>query len=241
MKPRSLDEHFALSHIKAPDGCWEWIGTISPKGYGVIGHRLNGKSAKLQALKFSYQRFIGEIPDGLIIEHLCQKRDCVNPDHLKATTKKVMAVKTRYLGGSISGRAMRAHVAIAEKALGKRLPKGAEVHHVNRIPHDNRNENLVICEDHKYHGLLHRRQRVVDAGGNPDLHWICRNCGLLPLDQFTRHWEKDEKLTTSCHDCRRKSAKVYRAKKGIVPRPHLKIKRRRYLLQLGASRLDKPL
>lgn len=41
------------------------------------------------------------------------------------------------------------HILIAEKALGKHLPDKAEVHHVNEIKTDNRNENLVICQDRK--------------------------------------------------------------------------------------------
>jgi hypothetical protein len=32
--------------------------------------------------------FMGEIPDGLVIDHLCRNRKCVNPFHLEAVTLK---------------------------------------------------------------------------------------------------------------------------------------------------------
>lgn len=52
------------------------------------------------------------------------------------------------------------HVLMAEKALGKPLPPGAEVHHVDRDKSNNNTKtkwNLVVCPDHSYHALLHRR------------------------------------------------------------------------------------
>lgn len=58
------------------------------------------------------------------------------------------------------------HIFIAEAAIGKHLPDGAEVHHVNELRYDNRNTNLVICQDIGYHKLLHRRTAALDACGN---------------------------------------------------------------------------
>lgn len=70
-------------------------------------------------------------------------------------------------GGYIAQRANRTyrmeHVLIAEKALGRPLPPGAEVHHFNGNKTDNRAQNLVICESRAYHFLLHRLQRLAGA------------------------------------------------------------------------------
>lgn len=78
-------------------------------------------------------------------------------------------------GRMVAGRRTYEHILVAEKALGKRLPKGAEVHHVNEIRTDNRPENLVICPGAGYHRLLHRRMEARDACGNPN--WVkCSVC-----------------------------------------------------------------
>lgn len=68
-----------------------------------------------------------------------------------------------------------AHILVAEKALGKRLPKGVEVHHVNEDKDDNRPDNLVICPSQKYHALLHMRMRAV-ASGFPAHYRSCSIC-----------------------------------------------------------------
>ena len=59
------------------------------------------------------------------------------------------------------------HILIVERALGKVLRRDAEVHHVDRDRRNNAHGNLVACHDHAYHMLLHRRQRALDACGDP--------------------------------------------------------------------------
>lgn len=73
------------------------------------------------------------------------------------------------------------HILVCEKALGHYLPDGAHVHHVDGNPRNNANTNLVICEDATYHKLLHWRESIVKAGGDPNTQKRCSFCGELKL------------------------------------------------------------
>lgn len=82
---------------------------------------------------------------------------------------------------------------IVEKAIGRRLPNGAEVHHVDGNPFNNEPSNLVVCPDAAYHKLLHQRQRAFDACG----HYDWRKC------QFCKQYDDPANLWVSrkkaCH------------------------------------------
>ena len=74
------------------------------------------------------------------------------------------------------------HIIIAESVLGRHLPKGVEVHHVDENKSRNVNSNLVICENHAYHLLLHQRMRAYRATGNPNAR-KCRYCKQYDLPE----------------------------------------------------------
>ena len=40
------------------------------------------------AHRWSYQHHIGPVPEGLVLDHLCRVRHCVNPDHLEPVTSR---------------------------------------------------------------------------------------------------------------------------------------------------------
>lgn len=64
------------------------------------------------------------------------------------------------------------HTLKAEKALGKKLPLGSEVHHANGTRNSG---TLIICQDRAYHKLLHRRMGAYKACGHAN--WRkCRFC-----------------------------------------------------------------
>lgn len=66
------------------------------------------------------------------------------------------------------------HILVAERAIGRFLNDNERVHHVNENRQDNRNENLIVC-DQAFHMTLHRRMGAVKACGSPD--WLkCPFC-----------------------------------------------------------------
>lgn len=67
------------------------------------------------------------------------------------------------------------HILIFEKVLGKPLPIAIVSHHVNEIKSDNRNNNLVICQDQTYHFLLHKRTKALKVCGDANADY-CRFC-----------------------------------------------------------------
>lgn len=69
-------------------GCWVWTGGRS-KGYGAF-HPKSGTSVR--AHRFAYEQVVGEIPEGLHLDHLCRNPPCVNPFHLDPVPS---AVNTR--------------------------------------------------------------------------------------------------------------------------------------------------
>lgn len=86
-----------------------------------------------------------------------------------------MAKRKRYLQVQMNGKNVEAQRAVATRVLGKPLPKGAEVHHVDGNTENNTPSNLVICPSRSYHRLLHVRQRALDSGA-PAHYRVCKYC-----------------------------------------------------------------
>lgn len=99
--------------------------------------------------------------------------------HGRGVPRRRKEIVQTYRTTALYGNRKRLHVAIAETALGHALPADAEVHHVDGVKWNNAHTNLVICQDHAYHMLLHARARVQKAGGDPNTQRICCHCKQL--------------------------------------------------------------
>lgn len=64
------------------NGCWVWTGPLSAGGYAIWHRRGRWASAH----RAFYEIYVSSIPEGLVIDHLCRNRACVNPDHLEPVT-----------------------------------------------------------------------------------------------------------------------------------------------------------
>ena len=67
--------------IEKSGACWVWKGHLC-RGYGQFC--LHGK--RQPAHRAVYEALVGPVPDGLVIDHLCRNRACVNPSHLEAVS-----------------------------------------------------------------------------------------------------------------------------------------------------------
>jgi hypothetical protein len=77
-----LDERVARrfwARVKIIEGdCWEWLGSISPKGRAEFSIRTKHVDGHVVA----YLLLVGEIPEGFDVHHACDNKPCTNPEHL---------------------------------------------------------------------------------------------------------------------------------------------------------------
>lgn len=82
----SITERFMRYVAVSDDGCWLWSGQLTNGARGGYG-RFVFKHRRTVAHRVSYELFVGAVPEGLELDHLCRVRRCVNPAHLEPVTR----------------------------------------------------------------------------------------------------------------------------------------------------------
>lgn len=76
-----------MRYVKLPQdyrkSCWAWQGPTQQNQATLFERTAGGGRKKIYAIRRSYQLFIGDIPPGYIVTHICKNVLCVNPYHLK--------------------------------------------------------------------------------------------------------------------------------------------------------------
>jgi len=72
-----------VEKVRKTNTCWWWTAS-RVNGYGQF--RLGG--TMMGAHRFAYELWVGPIPEGMTLDHLCRNRGCVNPAHLDPCTQR---------------------------------------------------------------------------------------------------------------------------------------------------------
>jgi hypothetical protein len=145
--PSELQAHVEARIERDPNsGCWLWTAALSAAGYGVMCMGGRWPQRSVRAHRIAYIAWAGEIPDGLVIDHKCRTRCCVNPAHLRAVTPAANVLEN-------SASLTAANAAKTHCVRGHELPRRT-----------GKGRNCPVCA--KLHQERHsaiRRQRTAEA------------------------------------------------------------------------------
>lgn len=127
---------YIYDHVTVTEsGCWEWAGSLR-RGYPTVG--IKGQSFRLN--RYSYELFIGPIPDGVSVLHQCDNALCVNPEHLflgtqldnmKDMLRKGRHPRTKFSPAQVLDLIDRIKNGATRKGLAREL--GVHVHTIQAI------------------------------------------------------------------------------------------------------------
>lgn len=81
MITKTAEEKF-YAYTEATKSCWWWRGPTNRAGYGYLMHNYTQSYAH----RWAWEHFVGAIPEGMTIDHLCTNKLCVNPEHMEVVS-----------------------------------------------------------------------------------------------------------------------------------------------------------
>jgi hypothetical protein len=68
-------------------GCWLWIPSIDTDTYGALTVTIGGRKILKSTHVWCYEEFIGLVPKGMVLDHLCERKSCFFWGHLEPVTQ----------------------------------------------------------------------------------------------------------------------------------------------------------
>jgi len=111
--------------------------------------------------------------------------------------------------GTGNQKSKREHVLIVERAIGREIPKGAVIHHIDGNINNNKNSNLLLCPSRAYHAIIHARERAYNESGNPDY----RKCVFCKKYDDTNNMQHGSASSMQHRDCYNAHKRAYNKQK----------------------------
>lgn len=127
-----------------PYGCWLWMAYRNHDGYGIFGNSQRKRPTDI-AHRLAYLALVGDIPEALVLDHLCCNPACCNPAHLEPVLQGENALRSPnnfILRGLATTRCPRGHDYSAENtAFDKKGKRYCRI--CNRIKSRERNRRKI--------------------------------------------------------------------------------------------------
>lgn len=175
-----------------PTECWLWHGSRMKSGYGelTVGSRRDCSRKTVLIHRFIFEALVGTIPRHLQIDHRCEVKLCVNPEHLRTVTHKFNTLRS----DTASGRNSR-------KTL---CPRG---HPYDSIRRRNGSRRCSICHAAQAKARHHKIDPTLGTRCNLAKTHCPRG---HPYDKVNK---KGSRFCSICHNA--KSLEAYHHKRGL--------------------------
>jgi len=114
-----------LATARPADECWIWTGALDTFGYGFVNYQSTGCRGQTKTHRFVYALLVGDIPEGLTLDHLCRVRNCVNPDHLEPVSQQINLLRGDTIAASNAAKTHcpRGHALVGDNLVPTGLRK----------------------------------------------------------------------------------------------------------------------
>lgn len=102
-------DHLAANFEVDGNGCWLWTGGLTNPGYARMSWKQDGVTNIPGAHRVILHALGQPVPQGMVVDHLCRVRHCINPDHLEVVTQRENVMRSPIAPGALN--AAKTHCA----------------------------------------------------------------------------------------------------------------------------------